>query len=393
MSIKRLLAVVLVLLLPGVSVACLWDYDTLAMERARFPSALELITGKFLRHSREFYEWRVRDRLAKLESDSSNLAYLDDLAVAYEKLGQHDKAIEIALKQDRIQPNRYETLANLGTFYIHAGQLAKGVEYIDKAIQINADAHFGREKYQKLLVQYVLSKQRSGKLQLPLTSKGRDPRSGDSFSTFLMNRSATSKYALSADERQGAIKGVLGMMKFGNYNSPVLLEALAGLLSYDVVGNDWPHEDAKRLAARAYLKASYEVNDPKAKEAYRQMAKDVLEMQRSGLGEFLAETQTLEGLEAHFQQELSEAHNWYIALQQQESAWIHNGQNPEEEFDKLYAADPEMSPSSEGSALATPVVRRTVIRCTVGGFVAIVVFVSASVSIVRFRRRKTQFIA
>lgn len=37
-------------------VACLWDYDTLAMERSRFPSTLELITGKFLRHSPEFYQ-------------------------------------------------------------------------------------------------------------------------------------------------------------------------------------------------------------------------------------------------------------------------------------------------------------------------------------------------
>jgi hypothetical protein len=42
--------------------ACIWDYDTLAMERQRFPHALELITGKFLRHSAAFYEWRVQDR-------------------------------------------------------------------------------------------------------------------------------------------------------------------------------------------------------------------------------------------------------------------------------------------------------------------------------------------
>ena len=49
-----------------------------------------------------------------------------------------------------------------------------------------------------------------------------------------------------------AITGVLGMMKFGNHDSPVLLEALGDLLvsrGYDT--------DGKRLAARAYLKASY----------------------------------------------------------------------------------------------------------------------------------------
>ena len=48
--------------------ACVWDSDTLEQERSRYPTALELITGKFLRHTREFYEWRIRDRLGAAES-------------------------------------------------------------------------------------------------------------------------------------------------------------------------------------------------------------------------------------------------------------------------------------------------------------------------------------
>ena len=47
---------VALLALPTAAFACLWDYDTLKQERARFPDALEVITGKFLRHSPEFYE-------------------------------------------------------------------------------------------------------------------------------------------------------------------------------------------------------------------------------------------------------------------------------------------------------------------------------------------------
>ena len=38
-------------------------------------------------------------------------------------------------------------------------------------------------------------------------------------------------------------------------------------------------EDAKRLAARAYLKASYEVKDEAARRDYRSMATRVLSMQ------------------------------------------------------------------------------------------------------------------
>src|SRR6185295_1221475 len=81
----------------SVTLACLWDYDTLSMERQRFPNALELITGKFLRHSPEFYRWRIADREAKLKAEPSKLAYYDDLAVAYDKIGDDDKAIETIL--------------------------------------------------------------------------------------------------------------------------------------------------------------------------------------------------------------------------------------------------------------------------------------------------------
>src|SRR5438128_1240188 len=169
MSRSRLgLLAVAFLFAPAVLLACLWDYDTLQMERSRFPSALELITGKFLRHSPEFYEWRVRNRLDRLEREPDNLALYDDLAVAYDKLGQDDKAIETIQIKERKQPGLYETYANLGTFYIHGGQPEKGLEYIDKALAINPGAHFGREKYQKALVEYVLLRKRQGKLTLPL---------------------------------------------------------------------------------------------------------------------------------------------------------------------------------------------------------------------------------
>jgi len=68
----------------------------LAMERQRFPSALELIAGKFLHHSKEFYRWRIADREKKLAADPENLAWYDDLAVACDKVGEHEKAIVTA---------------------------------------------------------------------------------------------------------------------------------------------------------------------------------------------------------------------------------------------------------------------------------------------------------
>src|SRR5436190_10514578 len=107
--------------LPMSASACMWDYDTLKQERARFPDALEIITGKFLRHSKEFYEWRIQDRLKRISDDPKNPSLYDDLAVAYEKTGQTAKAIETMLKVEDFAPGRYETYSNLATFYFLAG--------------------------------------------------------------------------------------------------------------------------------------------------------------------------------------------------------------------------------------------------------------------------------
>ncbi len=100
-----LLLIVLALSIPAA--ACLWDFDTLAVERSRFPTALELITGKFLRHSPAYYRWRVEDRRRRLVDEPDNVALYDDLAVAYEKLGEHEKAIETILEKDKLKSGLY----------------------------------------------------------------------------------------------------------------------------------------------------------------------------------------------------------------------------------------------------------------------------------------------
>jgi tetratricopeptide (TPR) repeat protein len=167
-----LLTLVILLTFPVIVAACLWDSDTLRMERQRFPQVLELITGKFLRHSPEYYQWRIQDRLKKLQADPNNLALLDDLGVSYVKTGQHDKAIETGVKTLALKPRRYESESNLGTFYFFAGHLENSIEHIRKAIQINPDAHFGREVYQLRLFEYLLARKVDGKLSQPIDGMG-----------------------------------------------------------------------------------------------------------------------------------------------------------------------------------------------------------------------------
>lgn len=300
--------------------ACLWDRDTLQQERSAFPNMLELITGKFLRHSDVYYKWRVLDRVAKLKSSPENLALMDDLAVAYDKLKQSDKAIEVAQQALELAPDRYETLANLGTFYIHAGKFEKGAKLIEKAITINPDAHFGREKYQLILVQYLISKMEDGKLpDLPLSDKNSHfPGAAGEFIKYVAEE--IGEDAWNDDGAQKLLTGIQGMMRFGHYDSPILLEA---------AGESLVSMGHMRLASRAFLQASYVVTTEKAKAAYRAKAKNALELQ--------VKTE-LEDVEKKFLEELTEAQTWFGRLKTNEEKWCapDSGFDPDEKFDQLF---------------------------------------------------------
>lgn len=217
------------------SFACINDADTLFFESQRFPNETELMSGDFITHSKEFYIWRAEDRLKKLEKEPNNLSYYDDLAVSYEKSGQGEKAVETLEKVYKENPNRYETIANLGTFYIHNKQYEKGLELLKKAVIINPNAHFGREIYQIKIVEYILKENPDGNFNLPIQ------KSKESFADFILKdvyvKDNKSYYSLKNPEDLDeytteilkAMVGIGGMLKFGNSDSPILLEAMGDL--------------------------------------------------------------------------------------------------------------------------------------------------------------------
>lgn len=216
------------------SFACINDSDTKFFEQQKFPGVQQLMAGDFVTHSKEFYAWRVKDRLEKIKKEPGNLAYYDDLAVSYEKSGDTPKAIETLTAMYQKAPNRYETLANLGTFYIHNKQYAKGLELLKKAIIINPDAHFGREVYQIKLVEYLLKENPNGAITFPVQ------KSKTTFADYLLtslseedkaNQTSSLDKELDPEtvEILKALIGVGGMLKFGNSDSPVLLEAMGDL--------------------------------------------------------------------------------------------------------------------------------------------------------------------
>jgi hypothetical protein len=140
---------------------------------------------------------------------------------------------------------------------------------------------------------------------------------------------------LSETELQKTITGVLGMMRFANFENPVLLEALGDLL---LAGRNNPKLDAKRLAARCYLKASYVTDDPEAKQSYRELAGRALKFQTPT--PFTEDQLLLDALERDFRQELADAKMWYEDVKAHELQWIHDGKDMDAEYDRQYRDSP-----------------------------------------------------
>lgn len=330
--------------------ACLWDSDTIAMERQHFPDAFEAIAGHLLKHSRTYYEWRLMDRPPRLTADASTVPLYDDLAVAYDKLGDRGHAIFVMELVETLTAGRYETYANLGTFFLHAGELEKGINLLDVAIQINSEAHFGREVYQKALAEYFLERRKAG-ATLPLRDLAdvADAAPGNpgilsagGFAAFLEKKKIP--------RGQAAVKGILGMMHFGDATSPVLLEALGDLLlspeKSPVTGSPLQraisavNKDARHLATRAYLRASQTAPEA-AKAGYRKLAAATIAIQRVGMKDV-----KLEDVEHALGVEVGVAEAFVKRIADDESAWAAAGKNLDQEFAKKYYKVPYLPPGN-----------------------------------------------
>lgn len=360
LQIGRGLSVVFFLIITSATQACLWDWDTLQMERRRFPGTLEMITGKFVRHSPAYYEWRIQDRTKRMRSPVEDPALADDLAVAYSKLGRHAEGIALLEQVLAAHSDRYETLANLGTIHMLAGDLKVGKEYIDQAIVINPDAHFGREKYQSLLAEYFLTSRKSPHPAAELFDIARSKDESYGFAKFVLEKRGWRDGFIYHEPKDveemkaeiaAAHKGVLGMMHFANYDSPLLLEALGDLLLA------WPthQDDAIQLAARAYYRVAQLSDDEEMKNKFTKAATnmvaghlDYIDYQKAN-----GDRSDLEKLSTDLNRELAEAQAYSDAVAADERRWIAEGVNVDKAFASKYYDSLESTIEEAEKQLAT----------------------------------------
>lgn len=126
----------------------------------------------------------------------------------------------------------------------------------------------------------------------------------------------------------------MGMMRFANYDSPILLEVLGDLLF-----NTGNRSAARHLASRAYLKASYEVTDPKNKEVYRKRAAYVLHTQYANKAKKFLDLKQLKIL---LDKDIKRGELFYQELKKDELLWISEGKEVEEAFLKKYYNAPRL---------------------------------------------------
>jgi tetratricopeptide (TPR) repeat protein len=316
---------VLLALLATPTFACLWDNDTILDERRGLPGVAEVLAGKWERHSPFFYEHRVKTMTARLEKDPGDLAAYDNLAVAYEKLGKPDEAIAVMLKKEKVKPGEYTTEANLGTFYLHSADFENGIAHIRTALEINPDAHFGREKYQLMAAEFLLAAKLDpaavdrGSFIVPELMEERDRarlknEGRAAYLEFLerMERGVRRDVDAAREKTAGPIDGVVGMIRFGTGTSPHLYHALGDLLAY---------RGDRHLASRAYRRA-IQYNHPEPgplAEAIRSVEAAVEHPE-----------QLSEGLIA---QEQAAAEAWVKAYQRYEDDLIRAGREPKTEAD------------------------------------------------------------
>jgi tetratricopeptide (TPR) repeat protein len=172
----RLMIALLLAALPFGAYACLWDSDTLASEFDARKDMVNVIAGRFARNPPLYFEMRLARVSEEIQAKPESLALYDDAGVACDRLGRYDEALrwmDLKRRQLEAQGARpqdehwYRYYANVGTFRAHKW-LAEGAKQdrrkelqqarneIAKAIQINPDAHFGREKYQLLVMEWLL---------------------------------------------------------------------------------------------------------------------------------------------------------------------------------------------------------------------------------------------
>lgn len=186
MKIRNSVVLLLLVLSSRAAFGCIndRDSDTLAQQGQELPDVVRVITGRFERNPPLYFQMRIARVQKELRQNPANLPLYDDIAVAYDRLGEDNdaiswmnrKKIQLAKSSTRSAEKTeatYRYYANNGTFWAHrwlrAGanrakinQIKTARNFIAQAIKIKPNAHFGREKYQLMIMDWIVNPYKNG---------------------------------------------------------------------------------------------------------------------------------------------------------------------------------------------------------------------------------------
>ena len=134
--------------------ACIWDRDSLAVEKKKSPDLAAVITGP-PPAAPDPAPLEARIKSLKANPNEKSAAWWNDLAGAYLRLGKAADAIKLLEPVVARFPNDYGIHANLGTAYHLAGRYADAAREIARDLEINPEGHDGLERYHLALLQYL----------------------------------------------------------------------------------------------------------------------------------------------------------------------------------------------------------------------------------------------
>jgi hypothetical protein len=207
----------------------------------------------------------------------------------------------------------------MGTFYIYTGELSQALWCIDKALQINPNAHFGREKYQKWIIEWLMVGKKDDELRM--TDHLKFAPTG--YAAFVLSRQPiTARKTMTEALRKEAVNGVLGMMRFADFDNSILQEALGDLL---MTGE--PEANATHYATMAYTHAAAKTTDPASQQR-------LLEKAKVASSTILITNQ--EGPPKILQKELEKGQKLAATIRKEEMEWIAANKDASAEFQKKY---------------------------------------------------------
>jgi len=148
---KQLLKLLLILLIPSLTQACLWLEGTnIDGDYKRFDD--KIISSMFLKRSQN----TTPQKNFKQRFYRENNQTAEYLALQYIMKGEYDKGIAKLMEIEKEGKKLYEMASNLGTAYELQGNIPLAIEWIEEGIKRNAESHGGTEWLHVLILETKL---------------------------------------------------------------------------------------------------------------------------------------------------------------------------------------------------------------------------------------------